>query len=114
MMNRQGLNKAISNKTQSMGGMNAMKTQAAKGMPTSMFYRPATSQNKARGTMSSATYSQIPNSMSGMGQPPLTSTSQNMGQQIARAPMGGMGQPPGGFGPSGGKGFAGGSGRMAM
>jgi hypothetical protein len=54
MMNRQGLNKAISNKIQSMGGMNAMKAQAAKAMPTSMFYRPAVSQNKARGTMSSA------------------------------------------------------------
>jgi len=55
-MNRQGLNKAASSKIQSMGGMGAMKTQAAKGMPTSMFYRPAISQNKARGTMSSATY----------------------------------------------------------
>jgi hypothetical protein len=56
MMNRQGLNKAISNKMQSMGGMNAMRAQAAKAMPTSMFYRPTASQNKARGTMSSATY----------------------------------------------------------
>jgi hypothetical protein len=54
MMNRQLLKKEISNKIQSMGGMNAMRTQAAKAMPTSMFYRPAVSQNKARGTMSSA------------------------------------------------------------
>jgi hypothetical protein len=54
MMNRQGLNKAISNKMQSMGGMNAMKAQAAKAMPTSMFYRPPVIANKARGTMSSA------------------------------------------------------------
>ena len=53
-MNRQLLKKEISNKIQSMGGMNAMRTQAAKAMPTSMFYRPAVSQNKARGTMSSA------------------------------------------------------------
>jgi hypothetical protein len=56
MMNRQLLKKEISNKMQSMGGMNAMRTQAAKAMPTSMFYRPTASQNKARGTMSSATY----------------------------------------------------------
>jgi hypothetical protein len=56
MMNRQGLNKAISNKMQSMGGMNAMKTQMAKAMPTSMFYRPPVIANKSRGTMSSATY----------------------------------------------------------
>jgi hypothetical protein len=56
MMNRQGLNKAISNKMQSMGGMNAMKTQMAKAMPTSMFYRPPVTANKARGTMSSSTY----------------------------------------------------------
>ena len=55
-MNRQLLKKEISNKMQSMGGMNAMRTQAAKAMPTSMFYRPTASQNKARGTMSSATY----------------------------------------------------------
>ena len=34
--------------------LDALKAQAVKGMPTSMFYRPATSQNKARGTMSSA------------------------------------------------------------
>jgi hypothetical protein len=54
MMNRQGLNKAVLSKIQSMGGMNAIKAQAAKAMPTSMFYRPAVSQNKARGTMSSA------------------------------------------------------------
>jgi len=54
MMNRQGLNKAISGKIQSMGGMDAMKSKVAKAMPTSMFYRPPVIANKARGTMSSA------------------------------------------------------------
>ena len=48
--------------------------------------RPPVINNKGRGTMASHTYSQIPASMSGMGQPPLSYTSQNMGQQIARAP----------------------------
>jgi hypothetical protein len=54
MRNRQGLNKAVLSKIQSMGGMNAMRTLAAKAMPTRMFYRPAVAANKARGTMSSA------------------------------------------------------------
>jgi hypothetical protein len=56
MMNRQGLKKALSNKIQSMGGMNAIKAQAAKAMPTRMSYRPAVATNKARGTGSSAIY----------------------------------------------------------
>jgi len=54
MMNRQGLNKAVLSKIQSLGGMDAIKAQFEKARPTSMSYRPATSQNKARGTMSSA------------------------------------------------------------
>jgi hypothetical protein len=56
MMNRQNFNKAVSSKIQSMGGMDAMKSQVQRAMPTSMFSRPAASQNKARGTMSSAIY----------------------------------------------------------
>ena len=59
-------------------------------MASQLPQRPPLIANKARGTMASHSYSQIPPSVSGMG------------------------QPPGGFGPSGGKGFAGGSGRMAM
>ncbi len=34
--------------------LDALKTQAVKGMPTGMFYRPPVIANKARGTMSSA------------------------------------------------------------
>jgi hypothetical protein len=52
--------------------------QAPMGMAT----RPPVIANKARGTMSSATYSQIPSSISGMGQPPLTSISTDMGQPL--------------------------------
>jgi hypothetical protein len=56
MMNRQLLKKEISNKMQSMGGMNALRAQAAKAIPRGSFYRQPTIDNKARGTMSSATY----------------------------------------------------------
>jgi hypothetical protein len=96
MMNRQGLNKAISNKMQSMGGMNAMKTQVAKAMPTSMFYRPAVTANKARGTMSSATYAPIPNSMSGMGQSGMAAQGSQAGMGIPQPQSGGY---SGGVGP---------------
>lgn len=56
MMNRTGMQKAFANKVQSMGGMSALKSQAAKAMSPSMFYRPPVIANKARGTMSSSTY----------------------------------------------------------
>jgi hypothetical protein len=56
MMNRPNMQKAFANKVQSMSGMDAFKGQVAKAMPTSMFYRPPVVANKARGTMSSSTY----------------------------------------------------------
>ena len=94
MMNRQNFNKVASSKIQSMGGMDAMRSKAAKAMPTSMFYRPATSQNKARGTMASHTYSQIPDSMSGMGQSGIAAIGSQAGMGIP--------QPQGSFtGPAG-------------
>ena len=67
MMNRQNMQKAFAKGVQSMGGMGAFKNQIQKAMPTSMFTRPPVTQNKARGTMASHTYSPIPNSVSGMG-----------------------------------------------
>jgi hypothetical protein len=63
MMNRKGLNKAILNKFQSMGGMNAMPTPKRMGeqsgynaprSPMGMATRPPLIANKERGTMSSA------------------------------------------------------------
>lgn len=92
MMNRQGMQKAFTNKVQSMGGMGALKSQAAKAMPTSMFYRPPVIANKARGTQASHTYSPIPNSMSGMGQSGFVA--QGTPSPI---PMGGIPQPQGSF-----------------
>jgi hypothetical protein len=56
MMNRPNMQKAFASKVQSMGGMGAFKNQVQKAMPTSMFYRPPVVANKARGTMSSSTY----------------------------------------------------------
>jgi hypothetical protein len=56
MMNRQNMQKAFANKVQSMGGMGAFKNQIQKAMQTSMFTRPPVVANKARGTMSSSTY----------------------------------------------------------
>lgn len=62
MMNRQGLNKAISNKMQSMGGMNAPQRMGGQSAynaprpPMGMQTRPPVIANKARGTMSSSTY----------------------------------------------------------
>ena len=55
-MNRSGMQKAFTNKVQSMGGMGALKSKAANAMSTSMFTRPPVIANKARGTMSSSTY----------------------------------------------------------
>jgi len=56
MMNRPNMQKAFANKVQSMGGMDAFKNQVQKAMQTSMFTRPPVVANKARGTMSSSTY----------------------------------------------------------
>jgi len=56
MMNRSGMQKAFTNKVQSMGGMGMLKNKAANAMSTSMFTRPPVVANKARGTMSSSTY----------------------------------------------------------
>lgn len=97
MMNRPNLQKAFNSKVQSMGGMGALKGQVAKSMPTSMFYRPSVTQNKARGTQASHTYSPIPNSVSGMGQSGMAA--QGTPTPI---PMGGIPQPQGSFtGPAG-------------
>jgi hypothetical protein len=96
MMNRQGLNKAISNKMQSIGGMNALKSQVTKSMPTGMSYRPSTSQNKARGTMASHTYSPIPNSVSGMGQSGMAAQGSQAGMGIPQPQSSGY---SGGVGP---------------
>jgi hypothetical protein len=101
MPRQKGPNPFTGTPTSTSNGMGSPIGRAPMGMAT----RPPVIANKARGTMASHTYSKIPASMSGMGQPPLSSTSQNMGQQIARAPRGGMGQPEGQFKPSG---------RMAM
>lgn len=92
MMNRPNMQKAFTNKVQAMGGMGAFKSQAAKAMGTSMFTRPPVTQNKARGTMASHTYSPIPNSVSGMGQSGFAS--QGTPSPI---PMGGIPQPQGSF-----------------
>ena len=91
MMNRSGMQKAFNTKVQSMGGMGALKSQAAKAMSPSMFTRPPVIANKARGTMASHTYSPIPNSVSGMGQSGMMA--QGTPSQI---PMGGIPQPQGG------------------
>ena len=50
------MQKAFTNKVQSMGGMEMLKNKAANAMSTSMFTRPPVIANKARGTMSSSTY----------------------------------------------------------
>ncbi len=50
------MQKAFTNKVQSMGGMGMLKNKAANAMSTSMFTRPPVVANKARGTMSSSTY----------------------------------------------------------
>ena len=50
------MQKAFTNTVQSMGGMGMLKNKAANAMSTSMFTRPPVVANKARGTMSSSTY----------------------------------------------------------
>lgn len=92
MMNRQGMQKAFTNKAQAMGGMGAFKSQVAKAMPTSMFTRPPVVANKARGTQASHTYSPIPNSVSGMGQSGFAAQG-----TPSPSPMGGIPQPQGSF-----------------
>lgn len=90
------MQKAFTNKVQSMGGMGALKSKAANAMSTSMFTRPPVIANKARGTMSSSTYIPIPNSVSGMGQSGFAA------QGTPQMPMGGIAQPQGSFtGPAG-------------
>lgn len=74
-------------------GMGSTLSRAPMGMAT----RPPVYKNKQRGTMASHTYSQIPNSMSGMGQSGFAA--QGTPSQI---PMGGIPQPQGSFaGPAG-------------
>jgi hypothetical protein len=69
-------------------GPMGMQPKTPRG-PMGMATRPPLIANKARGTMSSATYSQIPASMSGMGQ-------SGMAAQGSQAGMG-IPQPQGSF-----------------
>jgi hypothetical protein len=74
-----------------MGGQSAY---SAPRSPMGMETRPPLIANKARGTMSSATYSQIPASMSGMGQSGVAAQGSQAGMGIP--------QPQGSFtGPAG-------------
>lgn len=59
-MQKSGMQKAFTNKVQSMGGMGALKSQAAKAMSPSMLTRPPVIANKARGTQSSSMHRVIP------------------------------------------------------
>ena len=64
---------------QRMGGQSEYK---APRPPMGMATRPPIIDNKARGTMSSATYSPIPNSMSGMGQSGMAAQGSQAGMGI--------------------------------
>ena len=73
-------------------GPAGMGPQRMPQAPMGMATRPPVLANKARGTMASHTYSQIPNSMSGMGQSGFAA--QGTPSPI---PMGGIPQPQGSF-----------------
>lgn len=81
----------------SFSGPAGMGPQRMPQAPMGMATRPPVIANKARGTMSSSTYSPIPNSVSGMGQSGMAA--QGTPSQM---PMGGIAQPQGSFtGPAG-------------
>ena len=78
----------------SFTGSAGMGPQRMPQAPMGMATRPPIIANKARGTMSSATYSQIPASMSGMGQSGMAAQGSQTGMGIP--------QPQGSFtGPAG-------------